>query len=114
MKGDGLLAVEIPGFTYRLFREYGPLCYVLDGKWARAYATPSQLYYFSPRTIQTMLAAAGFRVISFVPEQASIARESRIKATLSRLHLGLARGVFKATGGKASIAGKEFYLAVKA
>ena len=35
LKADGLLALEIPGYTYRMIRERGPLCWLLSGAWYR-------------------------------------------------------------------------------
>lgn len=113
LKDDGLLALEIPGLTYRLFRERGPLCWLLDRKWIRGFKDSPHLYYFSPRTIRLLLEEVGFRVIKVIPEQASLGRRGLARA-LNDIHFALARLLFTATAGVLSIAGKELYLAVKA
>jgi len=111
LKDDGLLALEIPGYNYRLMRERGPLCWLLNGAWVRGFANCSHLYFFSPRTIRRLLANAGFRIVRVVPEQASIS-VAGFGLLLNHLHFAAARLLFHLIG--VSIAGKELYLAVKA
>lgn len=112
LKDDGVLAVEVPGFRYTLLRENGPLCWLLDGKRMRGFTSSRHLYYFAPKTLKLLLARAGFRTLRMIPEQASLAQR-RFGRCLNELHFLLARVLFKATAGLVSIAGKEFYLAVK-
>lgn len=112
LKDDGLLVVEIPGLTYQLVRERGLLCWLLDGKWTRAFAYPWHLYHFSPATLVLLLNAVGFKVIDIAPEQASLRRQG-FSNVLNKLHFALARLLFRITGGRFSLAGKELYLATK-
>jgi SAM-dependent methyltransferase len=113
LKDDGLLAVEVPGFTHTLLRNRGPLCWLLDRKWTKGYAASSHLYYFSPRSLRLLLEASGFRVLKMIPEQASLGRGGLVRS-LNELHFALARLLFTTSGGRLSVAGKELYLAVKA
>ena len=113
LKDDGLLAVEVPGFTYTLVREKGPICWVLDRKWTRGFEDSYHLFYFSPASIRLLLRRAGFHILEMVPEQASRARGGAL-AALNQAHFALARLLFRASAGRISIAGKELYLATKA
>jgi len=113
LKDDGLLALEIPGHTYRMMRERGPLCWLLNRRWVRGFANSGHLYFFSPHTIRLLLANAGFHVVRVVPEQASMSM-GNWGLVLNHLHFAAARLLFGLTAGRLSIAGKELYLAVKA
>ena len=112
LKDDGVLAIEIPGLGYTLAREQGPLCWLLDRKWRRGLANSFHLYYFSPKTIQSLLSMAGFSLLQMFPEQASF-RGRIIDRALSEIHFGLARLLHWITARRISISGKEFYLAAK-
>ena len=112
LKDDGLLAAEVPGFTYTLLRNRGPLCWLLDRKWTKGYVGSFHLYYFSRRSLRLLLEASGFRVLKTIPEQASLGRGGLLRS-LNDLHFALARLIFSASGGRLSVAGKELYLAVK-
>ena len=112
LKQDGLLAVEIPGLRYRLLRDRGIVCWLLDRRWRRMSPDCGHLYYFSPRTLCLLLESIGFRLITMVPEQASLGRRG-VLAGVNHLHFSLARLLFAASGGRLSIAAKELYLAVK-
>jgi ubiquinone/menaquinone biosynthesis C-methylase UbiE len=112
LKDDGLLAVEVPGFTHTLLRNRGPLCWLLDRQWTTGFTASYHLYYFSPRSLRLLLEGSGFRVLKMIPEQASLAREGLLRS-LNELHFSLARLLFRASGGRLSVAGKELYLAVK-
>jgi SAM-dependent methyltransferase len=111
LKNDGLLAVELPGLTYSLLRERGPVCWLLDRKWMRGFGSV-HLYHFSPSTTRLLLQRTGFRVIKMIPEQASLGRQG-ISRLLNNLHFAVTRLLFTASVGRVSIAGKEFYLAIK-
>lgn len=111
LKDDGVLAIEIPGLTYKLLRERGPLCLLLNGTWTRGFIW-SHLYHFSPATLKLILELSGFRVVNLRPEQASLSGGAMVRL-LNGFHFGLARLLFKMTAGRLSIAGKELYLAVK-
>jgi len=112
LKDDGVLAVEIPGLRYTLWRDRGPICWLLDGKWMRSFGHSMHLYYFSPSTLGLLLDKAGFRVLQMTPEQASLGRGGAIKL-LNDTHFLLAKLVFYLTAKRHSIAGKELYIACK-
>jgi ubiquinone/menaquinone biosynthesis C-methylase UbiE len=112
LKDDGLLAVEVPGFAHTLLRNRGPVCWLLDRTWTKGFLTSYHLYYFSPRSLRRLLQVAGFRVRKMIPEQASLGKRGLFRS-LNELHFALARFLFRASGGRLSVAGKELYLAVK-
>lgn len=112
LKDDGILAVEIPGYAYRMLRERGPLCWLMDGVWRRM--TPGrQLYFYSPRTLTTLLQQSGFEVVRLVPQPAPSRASSAANAVIA-MHLAAAGLVSWGTRGRASIAAKELYLCRKA
>lgn len=112
LKDDGILAIEIPGLSYRLLRARGPLCWILDRQWRRMSTESWHLYYFSPSHMNLLLQQSGFNVTHMIPEQASVGRAGLLY-TLNRIHFWMARLLFKASFGRISVAGRELYLAVK-
>jgi SAM-dependent methyltransferase len=112
LKDDGILAIEIPGLTYRMLKDKGLLCWILNRKWSMMSPDSWHLYYFSPSTLNSLLTSVGFRVVKRLPEQASPGRGG-LMHFVNNLHFMLSRLLFKMTAGYLSIAGKEFYIAVK-
>ena len=112
LKDDGLLAIEIPGFRYRKFRDRGLICYLADGRWSRISPRNSDLYYFSPATFKTLLDNAGFRIRQVIPQQAPTRRNPLLQC-LNRLHFNLNKGLFAITLGRTSFAAKEMYIVEK-
>lgn len=111
LKDDGILAIEIQGFNYSMFRDRGPICYLLDKKWSRI-VPGDRLYYFTPNTLTTLLKLAGFQVQKVLPEQAVFAHVGLLK-TLNNIHFNVARTLFNLTRGKVSIAARELYICSK-
>ena len=109
LKDDGLLAIEIPGFRYRKFRDRGLICYLADGRWSRISPRNPDLYYFSPATLKALLDNAGFRIRQVIPQQAPTRRNPLLQC-LNRLHFNLNRGLFAITRGRTSFAAKEMLL----
>ena len=112
LKDDGLLAIEIPGFRYRKFRDRGLICYLADGRWSRISPRNPDLYYFSPATLKALLDNAGFRIRQVIPQQAPTRRNPLLQC-LNRLHFNLNRGLFAITRGRTSFAAKEMYIVEK-
>jgi len=112
LRDDGILAIEIPGYLYSLFRDKGPICWLLDRTWMRGFTKTHHLYYFSSRSLRLLLEHAGFRVVRVIPEQASLSRRG-LAGVLNEVHFALARAIFAITGGKLSLAGKEIFFAAK-
>jgi SAM-dependent methyltransferase len=113
LKSDGILALEIPGYTHKLLRDRGPLCLLLDRKWSRLDPDGRPLYHYSPRTLSLLLRKAGFIISKRLVEQAPLGR-SGIADAMNWAHYGFTRAVFGMTAGHLSLAAKEFYLCRKA
>jgi SAM-dependent methyltransferase len=111
LKDDGLLAVEIPGLRAMTLRDKGLLCWLLEGKWVRLFATPSILYFFSPKTMELLLELSGFRLLKMIPGP-SVSMRKRGQA-FHEVYFALAWLLLKASGARFSIAGRELYVAVK-
>jgi SAM-dependent methyltransferase len=113
LKADGLLAVEIPGRAYSRVRNWSAITCLFDGlPSARKLLYSNHLFFFSAKTLVSLLRKAGFEVVAKHPEQASLARGGALRA-LNEIHFAIARALHKATAGRLSIAGKEFYIARK-
>jgi len=110
LKPGGILAVEIQGLSYWLVRDRGPLCLALSGRWTRP---SSRLYYFSRATLTAVLEAAGFEILEWLPEQASVGG-GRLLDGVNEVHFTAAKLAWRLSGGRVSIAGRELYMAVKA
>ncbi len=112
LKDDGLLAIEIPGFRYRKFRDRGLICYLADGRWSRISPRNPDLYYFSPATLKALLDSAGFRIRRVIPQQAPTRRNPLLQC-MNHLHFNLHKGLFAITRGRTSFAAKEMYIVEK-
>lgn len=109
LKPDGLLAVEIPGLTAFKLRDKGLLSWVLSGKWAREFANPGHLYYFSPNAIRRLLHESGFHLVKMVPGQCVSTRP--LGQAVHRVYFTVAKLLLKISADAISIAGRELYLA---
>jgi SAM-dependent methyltransferase len=112
LRDDGLLAIEIPGYTYTWIRDKGLVCRLMDGTWIKGFTESHRLYYFSHRSLRVLLTAAGFRLRQIIPEQASLGRRG-FMGMVNEIHFACAKRLFSITGGRVSLAGKELYLATK-
>lgn len=115
LKDDGLLAIEIPGLAAYRFNEKGLFCRLAHGKWVRGFAlNPARTYFFSPCAVRLLLNRAGFEVVSTtIYRGLDQGRRPWVQA-LHGIEFALAWVLFKATGGRLSLGGRELYLAVKA
>ncbi len=67
LKDDGIIAVEIPGFAFRMARNIGPLSLIVNRRWIYIDQDSPHLFYLTRRALRHMLEAAGFEVISEYP-----------------------------------------------
>lgn len=68
LKPGGLLAVEIPGLSFRLFKNKGVVCRLLYGVPVKLNAGV-HLYYYSKETLSRLCAKFGFEVAGSYPER---------------------------------------------
>lgn len=112
LKDDGLLAIELPGLSYRIMRKFGPLSLVVNHRW-NDFSSPSRhLFYFSESSLHRLLEKAGFQIIETVPEMAPL-RGSVVLQFASRLYFLFSRFLFVVTLKKINVAAKVVYLCQK-
>lgn len=85
LKPDGYLIIDLPGYLYRLSRNIGPLCWLVNRRWSNFLEGSPHLYLFSPSSLRRMLAETGFTIEAIHPEYAPM-RGSIISRALNRLH----------------------------
>lgn len=71
LKMGGLLAIEIPGLTFRLLKNTGLISRLLYGEPVRLNAG-IHLFYYSRETLVRLLSLHGFELVMVVPEQAPV------------------------------------------
>lgn len=109
LKPDGRLVIDLPGYLYRVARNLGPLCWLINRRWSNFLAGSPHLYLFSPASLERMLARTGFRIEAVHPEYAP-ARGSAWMRRLNHLHY-LAAGTMAAlTGDRIQLAAKIVYV----
>lgn len=112
LKSDGRLFLDLPGFTYRIARNYGPLCLLIDRRWTNFKLTSPHLFILSTRTLRKMLSQAGMEIEAVHLEQAP-ARGSSLMRLINRAHYEFCRLLFNLSGGSINLAAKAFYVCRK-
>lgn len=106
LKTGGLLAIEIPGLKFRLFKNSGALCRLIYGVPARLNAGV-HLFYYSRKTLGQMVRQFGFEEIAAYPEQSPVYGPWYARAA-NWLYYLMTSGVYKLTGGRLGLVPKEF------
>jgi len=65
VKPGGVLAIEIAGQAYMLWRNYGLVSWLLDRRWSRASTDSSYLFWFNPQGLERLLTKTGFEIIDW-------------------------------------------------
>jgi hypothetical protein len=107
LRAGGTLAVEIPGYAYRLGLHVGPVPLIRSRRWTDLNAS-IHLFFFSDASLRRLLATAGLSVVDVVPLP-----PSRRRGALGTLQRGLA-SIERMPGirsGRPSLAAKYLYLA---
>lgn len=112
MKDDGRLFIDLPGFTYRVLRNFGPMCLLIDRRWTNFKLTSAHLFMLSTKTLGLMLAEAGMEIESIHLEQAP-ARGTRLMRALNAAHYATCRVLYNLSGGSINLAAKAFYVCRK-
>ena len=109
LKPDGYLIIDLPGYLYRVSRNIGPLCWLVNRRWSNFLEGSPHLYLFSPASLRRMLAETGFRIEAIQPEYAPM-RGSIFSRTLNRLHYLASSLILSLTGHRIMTAAKLVYV----
>jgi SAM-dependent methyltransferase len=108
LKPGGLLALEIPGFFFRMTKNRGLLCRLLYGEPVRL--NPAlHLFFYSRKTLTQLVERHGFKFMSSFPEQSPI-YGSLARRILNNSYFTLSSMLYYLTYGKLNIASKEFII----
>jgi SAM-dependent methyltransferase len=108
LKPGGLLAVEIPGLTFRLLKQTGPVSKLIYGDGCRLNAGV-HLYFFNRRTLTQMVAQHGFEPVQSWPESAPVYGHWISKAGKWMFYQATRAG-YSITGSRFQLAPKEFII----
>ncbi|MFM8392865.1 MAG: class I SAM-dependent methyltransferase [Acidobacteriota bacterium] len=106
---DGYLIIDLPGYLYRVSRNIGPLCWLVNRRWSNFLDGSPHLYLFSPASLRRMLAATGFTIEAIHPEYAPM-RGSIFSRTLNRLHYLASSLIMSLTNQRLLTAAKLVYV----
>ena len=111
LRVDGLLAVEVPGYTFRRIKTMGIVPRLLHGK-SVATNLSEFLYFFSDQTMMQLLKRSGFdlKKIVLVPP---VFYGGVLRQTLYKLYYLLAHLIYTLSRGSINLASKVLYLAEK-
>lgn len=109
LKEDGYLIIDLPGYLYRVSRNIGPLCWLVNRRWSNFLEGSPHLYLFSPSSLRRMLAETGFRIEAIRPEYAPM-RGSIVSRTLNRLHYLVSSLIMALTNQRLLTAAKLVYV----
>ena len=106
LKPGGLLAVEIPGLTFRLLKQTGPVSKLIYGDGCRLNAGV-HLYFFIRKTLTQMVARHGFAPVQSWPESAPVYGGSLTRAG-KWMFYQTTRAMYHVSGRLIHLAPKEF------
>jgi SAM-dependent methyltransferase len=112
LKDDGIMAVEIPGFAFRMMRNIGPISLLVNRRWIHLDENSPHLFYYSANTIRRLLERAGFKIVAKLPIP-SPDYGSRGFRFLMKLYHFLAVLLYKITFGQINLAAKTVYICRK-
>ncbi len=75
MKPGGILAIEIPGQAFMLWRSRGVLCWLIERRWARLHSDSAYVLWPTPAGLRRFLTEIGFQIAGWhvisSPDQSS-------------------------------------------
>jgi SAM-dependent methyltransferase len=102
----GHLFIEIPGLTFRLLKNVGPLAYLLYGESVRL--NPGlHLYFYSTATLSRLVAKHGFQLVARYPQQGPTYGSKSLRLA-NGAYFRVAALLYKLSGGRLNCAPKEF------
>lgn len=112
LKEDGLLAIEVPGFTYWVLRNVGPISLAVNRRWCHLSPESPHLFYFSSESLRKLLGRAGFEVTGVIPEESPLS-DSQARQLLKSFYLRISRLLFRSSIRMVDFAPKVLYLCRK-
>lgn len=109
LRPGGCLAIELPGYWWRLVRCHGPLSLALRGGWSTM-NPDCFLFFYAPRPFARLLALEGFTLVA-VHQENTPARPGRLLSSANRVYMALSRTAARITAGRALLAPKILYVA---
>ena len=106
---NGVVLVEVPGFTFRLVKNTGPIAYLKFRRWCQLNPRDYVLFV-SSRTMRRLLDDAGLELIE-IRDVRPNRYGSPLKQTGFRAYYHLARSIGRVTGGRLMLATKILYVA---
>ena len=105
----GVVLIEVPGFTFRLIKNTGPIAYWKYRRWCQL--NPRDFVFFvSSRTMRRLLDDAGLELIE-IRDVRPNRYGSSLKQTGFRAYFHFVRAIGRATGGRLMLATKILYVA---
>lgn len=111
LKHNGILAVEIPGFYFRMLKNKGIICRLLYGKWV-SLNPREHLFYYSDDTLNKLLNKTGFKIVKTYIERPPI-YGSKFRKFLHYGYFFLSQLLYWITLKKLNFGAKIFYIAKK-
>lgn len=89
LQPGGILAIEISGQAYMLWRNYGLISWLLDRRWSRASTDSSYIFWFNPLGLKRLLKKTGFDLADWhvVP---SPSHSNKLLNLVTQLHFNMA------------------------
>jgi SAM-dependent methyltransferase len=109
LKPGGRLVIDLPGFLFRIGRNFGPLCWLINRRWSNFHQQSPHLYLFSPTSLERMLNQAGFVIEAIHPEYAPT-RGSALARQLNRVHYLVSKLIAAWSGNRVMLAAKLVYV----
>lgn len=111
LRGDGLLLIELPLSTSRIWRTTGIIGKLLSGHHEPLLSTSDHLYYYTPRAITLLLEKSGFQILD-IHQLPSNRQESLLRDLMVRVYFALSR-VLEFLSGSRIFLGPRFFVAAR-
>jgi LSD1 subclass zinc finger protein len=110
LRPRGVLAIEVPGQAYMLWRNRGLVCRIVDGRWSRIQSDSHYVQWLHPSALLRLLADTGFAAVARHVVQ-SPHTSSRARNVFATTHAGVMRAVTAVSARAWSLAPKYLLVA---
>ena len=106
----GVLAIEISGQSYMLWRNYGLISWIFDRRWSRASTDSSYTFWFNPSGLEQLLRKTGFELASWhvIP---SPQHSNKLFNMVTKLHFSISSRLVRSSFRTLTWAPKYLFLA---